>query len=483
MRDQTTGRPQTTNEAEATIEAIHEGKVDALVVNGPEGPQIVMLQNADQPYRVLVERMSDGALTAGPDGLILYANRRLADLTGELAESLIGRKFSTLFDDAEMVGSENVSVPARLRARGSTIPVSVWLSSIFMGGVSAQLVTITDLSAQHKFQEIVSAERFARSILEQSTEAIVVLGHDGRISHASLVAEEMAAQAPVGRMFTQAFHVEKASLPIGKLDAMLAVKPFHGVEIELAHPRHGPGSFLLSAGPLLDEAKHPIGAVVTLTNITARKRAEEQQTILVAELNHRVKNILAVVQAVSSQTMRTSPSLQTFSATFSGRIRALAMAHDILTRTRWRGIGLAELLESVLSPYQGPGQDRVRISGPPVLLPARTVVPLSMVLHELATNASKYGALSSQLGRVDVDWSVGHNGTPAVAMNWTEVHGPKIPAAVAAGFGTTLIRRVIGQDLEGSVELDFERDGLRSLIKFPIRTHGELNDLRGGAHP
>ncbi len=123
MSDQTTRKSQADNEAEATIEAIHEGKVDALVVNGPEGPQIVMLQNADQPYRVLVERMSDGALTVGPEGDILYANLRLADLTGEPGESLVGRKFSALFEDEEMVGSENASVPARLRACGKTIYV------------------------------------------------------------------------------------------------------------------------------------------------------------------------------------------------------------------------------------------------------------------------------------------------------------------------------------------------------------------------
>lgn len=476
-----TRKPAPGSEAEATIEAIHEGKVDALVVNGPEGPQIVMLQNADQPYRVLVERMSDGALTIGPAGDILYANRRLADLAGEPLEALVGRKFADLFEDGETVVSENASVPARLRARGATVPVSVWQSSIFMGGLSAKLVTITDLSVHKRVEEVVSAERFARSILEQSTEAILVLGPNGRITHASLVAAEMAAHPPAGRMFSEAFRIEQTSLPHDRLDTLLAAKPFHGLEIKLIHPRHGRGSFLLSAGPLLDETKQTIGAIVNLTDITARKRAEDQQTILVAELNHRVKNILAVVQAVSSQTMRTAPSLQVFSTTFSGRIRALSVAHDILTRTRWSGIGMSELLEAVLSPYLDSGHELIRLRGPPVLLPARAVVPLSMVVHELATNATKYGALSHPLGRVDVDWSVGHDGTPVVGLNWLEMHGPKIRAAANTGFGTTLIRRVTDQDLEGSVELNFDPDGLHSVITFPLRTHAELKDLLGGA--
>ncbi len=131
----------------------------------------------------------------------------------------------------------------------------------------------------------------------------------------------------------------------------------------------------MSAGPLLDDARRPIGAIVTLTDITARKRSEEQQTMLVAELNHRVKNILAVVQAISSQTVRTSESLPVYSATFAGRIKALSVAHDILTRTRWKGIGLNELLENVLSPYLVAGGSRISLTGPPILLPARTVCP------------------------------------------------------------------------------------------------------------
>lgn len=471
------------DEAEQTIEAIQKGSVDALVVNGPRGPQIVMLQDADQPYRVLVERMSDGALTVGPDGHILYANRRLADLTGEDAQSLVGRRFTSLFD-GPAPHAENTTTPCRLLSRGTSIPVAVWLSTIFMGGASVRLVTIADQTVHHRVEEAISAERFARSILEQSTEAIIVLAPNGRISHASLVAEEIAIAPPLGRAFSDVFPVrrQKDGLPVDRLDTLLATKPFHGVEVQLQHPRLGDRSFLLSAGPLLDDAKQPIGAIVTLTNITARKRAEEQQTILVAELNHRVKNILAVVQAVSAQTVRTSSSLDAFSGAFAGRIQALSVAHDVLTRTRWSGIGLGELLESVLSPHLGVDRDRITFAGPPVLLPARTVVPLSMAVHELATNASKYGALSCQRGHIAVDWSLGATESDTVCVQWREQGGPEIAAgAPKSGFGTTLIQRVIRHDLEGKVDMTFATSGLSSRMQFPLRTQTELNDLLGGA--
>jgi PAS domain S-box-containing protein len=469
-------------EAEETIKAINQGNVDALVINGPAGPQVVMLQTDDQPYRMLVERMSEGAVTLGPDNRILYANRRLADLSGELPEALIGRQFDSLFEETPIV-ADNADVPARLRSAGKTLPVSIWSSSIFVGGLSVKLVTISDRSVEQRVEEAVGAERFARSILEQSTEAILVLGPNGRIARASLVAEEIARHPPVGRMFSEAFEVERetTALSLDRLNALLATRPFHGMEMKLRHPRLGPCSFLLSAGPLVDDARTPIGAIVTLTDITARKRAEEQQTMLVAELNHRVKNILAVVQAISSQTVRTSSSLPVYSATFAGRIKALSVAHDILTRTRWKGIGLNELLESVLSPYLVTGGERISLSGPPVLLPARTVVPLSMAVHELATNASKYGALSSQRGRVSVDWSLAQNGHPLVDLSWQEEDGPGVAEGSKSGFGTTLIRRVISQDLEGTVELDFAPGGLRSVLQFPLRTQLELNDLLGGA--
>ena len=467
-------------EAQETVRAIYQGAVDAVVVQGRNGPQIVTLSGADEPYRVLVDRMSDGALTMGDDGTLLYVNRRLGEMSGRMVETLVGSDFADLFDGPCPVFTDERPKAGGLRsecnlkrADGDSLPVSVWAGPIALGERPATLVTITDLSVHRRAEEIAAAERFTRSILEQATEAIVVLDIGGRITHASGVAEQMAGGSPVGRMFSECFSLaagdpadaallERSST---RLDAMLATRPFHGIEVTLRGRAVAAGrTFLLSAGPLLDEGKTAVGSIVTLTDITARKRAEEQQTVLVAELNHRVKNILAIVQSVAAQTIRNAGSLDTFNERFAGRLRALALAHDILTKTRWGGVELTQLLGEIAAPYR----ERVALEGPQLLLPSQTVVPLSLVLHELMTNAAKYGALSGA-GRIELAWhreTLGED--TSVHMLWREAGGPPVVPPATSGFGTKLIERVLTYDLDGAAALDFRPGGVECKLRFLV---------------
>jgi two-component sensor histidine kinase/PAS domain-containing protein len=372
-------------------------------------------------------------------------------------------------------------VEANLSRDGdAAMPVAVWSRPISIAGTTATLVRLTDLSIHRRAEQIAAAERFARSVLEQATNAIVVLAPDGRITHASWRAEQLAEQPPVGCTFSEAFPLEAQSseqagvlarFSAENLNTMLATKPFHGVEVKLRGERLAGDTFLLSAGPLVDDAKMPVGSIVTLTDMTERKRAEEQQTTLVAELNHRVKNILTIVQSVAAQTVRSSGSLTNFSDAFSGRLKALAIAHDILTQTRWVGIGLSELLATVLAPYRSAEELRVTIAGPTVLLPSRSVLPLSMALHELTTNAVKYGALSVRGGGIDksVELTWTERGGPNVKRGETEQGRSKVRRGKSAGFGTVLIDRVIAHDLDGSTQFDFDPSGLRCTLVFPVR--------------
>jgi two-component sensor histidine kinase len=249
---------------------------------------------------------------------------------------------------------------------------------------------------------------------------------------------------------------------------MLATRPFHGVEVKLRGKSNAKSAYLLSAGPLIDDNKATVGSIVTLTDITERKHAEEQQTMMVAELNHRVKNILAIVQSVAAQTMRSSGSLESFSDAFTGRLKALAIAHDVLTETRWIGIGLSELLTAVLAPYRSSDESRVSIVGPAIMLPARAVVPLSMVLHELATNAAKYGALSTRRGDIEITWRVTGDIEKSIELVWQERGGPQVKAKTSTGFGTKLIERVVRHDLDGNAKIDFDPAGVRWRIGFPV---------------
>jgi two-component sensor histidine kinase/PAS domain-containing protein len=468
------------HDAEETVRAIHRGDVDAVVVmRSLEGPQVILLHGAEEPYRVLVERMSDGALTAGPDGVILYVNDRLRELTGYQSAHFVGRDLASLFEGEPPKLIPEVTVEASLLRNGDdAMPVAVWSRPLSIGDTVATLVQLTDLSIHRRAEQIAAAERFARSVLEQATDAVVVLSPQGHITHASWRAEQLAARGPVGCAFSEAFPLEARSsedagtaarFSTEHLDTMLATRPFHGVEVKLRNERNADSTFLLSAGPLVDADSANVGSIVTLTDMTERKRAEEQQTTMVAELNHRVKNILAIVQSVAAQTVRASDSLESFAAAFTGRLKALATAHDVLTHTRWLGIGLSELLTTVLAPYRSPDETRVSIAGPAVLLPAQAVMPLSMVMHELTTNAAKYGALSTQRGNIEVTWHVNGSGNDtSVELVWQERGGPKVVVGRAMGFGTRLIDHVIGHDLDGSTEAVFDSAGVCWTIMFRV---------------
>src|SRR5262249_41778860 len=189
----------------------------------------------------------------------------------------------------------------------------------------------------------------------------------------------------------------------------------------------------------------------------------------VADVSHRVKNILANVQSVARQTTRSSSSLADFMPAFSGRLRALAIAHDILTQTRWIGIGLKDLLTAVLAPHLSAQEERATLEGPPILLSARAVVPLSMALHELTTNAVKYGALSVRGGRIDISWILTGGEDQTVELTWRERGGPKVKHGASSGFGTALIDRVVTYDLDGTAKIDFDPSGVRCTLTFPVR--------------
>ncbi len=467
-------------DADETVAAIHQGDIDAVVVmRSLEGPQVILLHGAEEPYRVLVERMSDGALTTGPDGVVLYVNERLCELTGYPSSRLVGRGLNSLFEGEPPKLVPEVTAEASLLRNGDdAMPVAVWSRPISIADTTATLVRLSDLSIHRRAEQIAAAERFARSVLEQATEAVVVLSPDGHITHASWRAEQIAKRSPVGSKFSEVFQLEADSTPDARtlarfsaesLDTLLATRPFHGLEVKLCGDGAIKSTFLLSAGPLVDDNRTNVGSIVTLTDITERKRAEEQQTTMVAELNHRVKNILAIVQSVAAQTMRSSGSPENFAVAFDGRLKALAIAHDILTQTRWIGIGLSELLATMLAPYRALEEPRISILGPAVLLPARAVVPLSMVLHELTTNAAKYGALSTRRGKIEITWQLGGGVDQSIELVWQERDGRKVKPPAQAGFGTKLIDRVISHDLDGKTRIDFDPAGIRYTLTFPVR--------------
>ncbi|WP_257839161.1 sensor histidine kinase [Phenylobacterium sp. J426] len=213
---------------------------------------------------------------------------------------------------------------------------------------------------------------------------------------------------------------------------------------------------------LFDPTGAPTHVLGTLQDVTEEVQHRENQALMLAELNHRVKNNLATVQSMAAQTARRAESVPQFFADFEGRLLALARSHDVLTLNSWAGAELSTVLERELAAYS----DRVRLRGPKVQLDAAGSVAMAMVAHELATNAAKYGALSSQDGVVEVVWT---REGPRLALTWTERGGPPVTPPAALGFGSRLIAKLAAGDLRGSAEPAYEPEGLVVRLTAAVR--------------
>ncbi|MFC1456492.1 PAS domain S-box protein [Microvirga arabica] len=221
---------------------------------------------------------------------------------------------------------------------------------------------------------------------------------------------------------------------------------------------------------MTDAAGRVIGAAAIFRDITERKRWEEHQRLLINELNHRVKNTLATVQSVTSQTLRNSRTMEEAQKGVEQRLIALSRAHNILTRENWEGASLTDIVMGAVVPYRHEGENRFQVSGKDVRLFPQMALALAMALHELATNAVKYGALSNETGEVRITWTVnpGADG-PHLHLVWAERGGPPVVAPTRRGFGTRLIERSLAQELQGKVQLAFEPAGLVCTLDAPVQ--------------
>jgi PAS domain S-box-containing protein len=230
---------------------------------------------------------------------------------------------------------------------------------------------------------------------------------------------------------------------------------------------------------LRDPSGKPVQFIGILKDITARKHAEAHQQMLLDELNHRVKNTLATVQSIAAQTLRTNPEPALFREAFESRLLALSKTHDLLTRNAWRDADLSALLEQEFSPYRREGDHRVSLRGPRLRLPARAAINFGLVLHELVTNAAKYGALSVARGRLAVDWSLepAPCGNSRLRFTWRETNGPPVSPPKREGFGSRLIRRSIEGELAGEVSLRFPATGAVCEIVIPLAIEAKSKPL------
>ncbi|MET3648011.1 PAS domain-containing protein [Phyllobacterium ifriqiyense] len=202
-------------------------------------------------------------------------------------------------------------------------------------------------------------------------------------------------------------------------------------------------------------------------DITARKEAEEHRKVLTRELLHRVKNSLATVQSIFTQSLRSASSLDEAATAVSGRIGAMAVAHDILARDDWSRAPLKDIIEEALKPFLG---FDIRIAGPRIVFEEKAVSALTLGLYELATNSVKYGALSKENGSVTINWEILNLEEPTLKFHWSEMGGPEVKEPTRRGFGSKIIERLIPTELNGTGKLSYEREGLLYELLVPINS-------------
>jgi PAS domain S-box-containing protein len=303
------------------------------------------------------------------------------------------------------------------------------------------------------------SEERLRRVLETEAVGVLFFDRDGRVIDANEVflnltgyrRGQIAAGELTWQSMTPPEWVEESQR---QLDRLAQTGRFGPYEKDLLMA-DGSRRWMLFAGRDLGD-----GTIVEFcVDNSERKKAEQERELLLAELNHRVKNIFAVIRSLASQGGG-GAEVDRYKAVFLARLDALVAAHTLALESRWRSLDLSELVARTLKPYMAEQPEAVEISGDPVALEAHRALLVSLVLHELATNAVKYGALSKPDGRVRVTWRAEQDGAPRVLFAWEERDGPNVAPPEERGFGTRLIERVFSYELGGDARLEFRREGL-----------------------
>jgi PAS domain S-box-containing protein len=322
-------------------------------------------------------------------------------------------------------------------------------------------------------------ERRFHQLLEALPAAVYTTDAAGRITYYNEAAAELWGCRP--ELGTTAwcgswklYWPDGTPLPHDACPMAIALKenrPIRGMEAILERPDGVRIPFNPYPTPLHDESGALVGAVNMMIDISERKRAEEHQGLLIRELHHRVKNTLATVQAIMGSTARAASSIEEFEEKFIGRVASLSRTHSLLTEDLRQTILFGDLLRNELDAFDDNSNQRIRFKGPPVELSSELAVPIGMAIHELTTNAAKYGALSVLGGWLEVTWSMSIEAdSTRLLFQWLERDGPPVETPTRRGFGTRLLERVLTSQISAEVAIAYESDGLRVNVALPLPT-------------
>ncbi|SHI70424.1 PAS domain S-box-containing protein [Roseomonas rosea] len=444
------------------------------------------LRDSEAEFRAIFETAAVGVAQLDlRDARIERVNRRLCDILERDEEALVGHDLSAHVHPLDLRG--HMESLGRLRRIGqSTIEHRItrgdgtvrWLrvfasvSERTEGVPTRAVAVVQDVTEQRLAEE--SNARLA-AIVTSAAEAIISLsGHDGRIMTWNRGAETLfgySAEEAVGQSIG-------LLLPPEDEEGIFYPRALAGETIRdreaIRLARNGERiPVAITMTRMLATDGRVIGVSVILRDLRERRAADQHQQLLMREIDHRAKNVMAVVRSLVQLSPKSDPA--SFGKAIEGRISAMARAHSLLARDRWEGASLCDLAEEeVAAREEGQGgPSRVELDGPAIMLKPDVVQPLSMVLHELVTNSTKYGALSRQEGRVTLRWQLaaregdgGPGNGPGILLTWTEQGGPPVSSPPARkGFGSRLIEVTVRHQLRGSVSLDWKPEGLVARIE------------------
>ncbi|MCA1414118.1 PAS domain-containing protein [Bradyrhizobium sp. NBAIM20] len=333
--------------------------------------------------------------------------------------------------------------------------------------VNEELTTVNGELA-HRVQELTRATSDLKNFLESTQIATVFLDNDLRVMNFTPAITQLLhlVETDTGRPIS---HI-KARIPIEELydDIRRVLRTLASIERELSAPDSGT-RYIVRILPYRSVDNFIAGVVITFIDVTAITRAEERQRLLLAELQHRVRNTLGVVRSIARRSAETSSTVEEYASHLDGRLNAFARTQALVTRDPEGGVDLEYLVVEELLAYNAREGEQMRVSGPKVRFQPKAAETFALAIHELATNALKYGALSQPSGRVDVTWRVDESTDPAeLVFEWRERGGPRVTARPRKGFGTELLERTLAFELKGQTTMTFNPAGLQCTITIPL---------------
>lgn len=323
---------------------------------------------------------------------------------------------------------------------------------------------------------LVERERRFRELLDALPAAVYTIDTQGRITYYNNAAAELWGHRPqLGSSewcgSWKLYWPDGTAMAHDQCPMAITLKEdraVRGMEAVAERPDGTRVPFIPYPTPLHDESGRLVGAVNMLVDITERKHAEEQQALLVRELHHRVRNTLATVQAIMGSTARSTDTIEEFKNALIGRIAALAKTHRLLT-DEIGAVTFGDLLHNELDAFDDGSDNRITLTGPEVFLSSQLAVSLGMAMHELTTNAAKYGALSVYGGKVDVTWSLTIEATRrTLDFDWVESGGPAVSPPKQQGFGSRLLEFVLPGQIQAIASIDYRADGVQMHCSVPM---------------